>query len=315
MTDTVFISYSSKDTQIVKKITQGLKDAGISYWKAPEMIPAGSNYAREIPRAIEKCQVFLLMLSESSQDSIWVEKEIDCAINYRKTIVPLNLTGVEMTEMFRFYLNNVQTILYNENEEGAMMQLLERLQGLVATKTQKEDTRSEQAYNKSFSAATARMELPQGSGRSVVRMGEELISSSKLERHNALKINQAPVSCKRCGGALRPVSRGTYQCVDCGFEDYDSYQKVRNYLNKEGPRSVTEIMRATGVSRSTIEYFLKDERLEIPIGSPILLVCSGCGAGIRTGELCERCKNRNVIIRKRKHDDNQYRFFDRDNRR
>lgn len=313
MTDVVFISYSSKDTQTVKKITQILSREGICYWKAPEMIPAGSNYAREIPRAIEKCSVFLLILSESSQESIWVEKEIDCAINHRKTIVPINLTGVPLSEMFRFYLNNVQTILYSENEQEATDQLLERLRGLLnVTKTEDEMRRSEQPYSKSFSAATARMELPQGSA---MRRGqEESVFSSPMERHNALKINQVPVVCKRCGGALKQIARGTYRCEDCCFEDYDSYQKVRNYLNKEGPRSVTEIMRATGVPRSTIEYFLRDERLEIPLGSPILLVCSGCGAGIRTGELCDRCKNKNLKISKRKYDDNQYRFFDREKR-
>lgn len=323
MSNTVFISYSSKDTQTIKKIIRSLADDGINYWKAPEMIPAGSNYAREIPRAIEKCKVFLLVLSESSQDSIWVEKEIDCAINHRKTIVPLNLTGVPLSEMFRFYLNNVQTIAYNENEELAMEQLLERLHGLLGSekKEQKEQQRKEQKeqnhqpYSKSFSAATARMQLPGKDNYVPAPVRDETADKSvKQERHNALKINQAPVICKQCGGALRQVSRGTYQCIDCGFEDYDSYQKVRNYLDKEGPRSVTEIMRATGVPRPAIEYFLKDERLEIPLGSPILLVCSGCGAGIRTGVLCDKCKAKNVKVPKRKYDDNQYRFFNYDNR-
>jgi len=313
VSNTVFISYSSKDTQTVKKITQILSKEGICYWKAPEMIPAGSNYAREIPRAIEKCQVFLLVLSEFSQESIWVEKEIDCAINHRKTIVPLNLTGVPLSEMFRFYLNNVQTIWYNENEEEATKQLLDRLKGLLGVEENGwERQQEQQPYIKSFSAATSRMELPKGS--SVRQVQGEMPAASRMERHNALKLNKVPVVCTRCGGALEQIARGTYQCVDCGYEDYDSYRKVRNYLDKEGPRSVTEIMHATGVSRNTIEYFLKDERLEIPFGSPILLVCSGCGAGIRTGELCEKCKNRKVRISGKKSNDNQYRFFDRDNR-
>ena len=321
MSNAVFISYSSKDTQTVKKIAQALKDAGITYWKAPEMIPAGSNYAREIPRAIEKCQVFLLVLSESSQESIWVEKEIDCAINHRKTIVPLNITGVPLSDMFRFYLNNVQTIPYDEDQEEAVSRLLERLRNLLEMEDNRElSTASEKnkvaemsvpaektgAYGKSLSAAAARMEFPSG-GRQAAKTGNE--PANRMERNNALKLNQQPVICKRCGGALQQISRGTYQCVDCGYEDYDSYQKVRNYLDKEGPKNVTEIMRATGVPRNTIEYFLRDERLEIPLGSPILLVCSGCGAGIRSGVLCDRCKEKNVKVTKEKYKDSQYRFF------
>ena len=130
--ESVFISYSSKDSKIVEKIVAMLKEAGISYWKAPEMIPAGSNYAREIPRAIAQCQVFLLVISSYSQESIWVEKEIDCAINDRKTIVPLKLTEDDLSDMFRFYLNNVQTISYAENPAEALRLTRERLNTLLS---------------------------------------------------------------------------------------------------------------------------------------------------------------------------------------
>ena len=65
----VFISYSSRDAEFVKRIIKQLDRMGVSYWKAPEMIPAGSSYAREIPKAIQKCSVFLLVLSPTSQDS------------------------------------------------------------------------------------------------------------------------------------------------------------------------------------------------------------------------------------------------------
>ena len=108
MGKSVFISYSSKDERYIKKMTQMLEKMGISYWIAPDMIPAGSNYAREIPKAIRDCEIFLLVLSQASQQSIWVEKEIDSAIYYRKTIVPFQIDDSVMTDMFRFYLNNVQ---------------------------------------------------------------------------------------------------------------------------------------------------------------------------------------------------------------
>ena len=312
MSDMVFISYSSKDTQIIKKILSQMKAAGIEYWKAPEMIPAGSNYAREIPRAIERCKVFVLMISESSQDSIWVEKEIDCAINARKTIVPLNLTGAPMSEMFRFYLNNVQTIMYSENEEQAMQQFIERLRSLVGgVKKEKTERASYQPYSKSLSAATSRMELPEG--RTASSRNQEVHFSTASERSNALSLNQIPVSCQRCGGKLSQVGRGTYQCVDCGQEEYDSYQKVRNYLDREGPRSVTQIMRATGVPRKTIEYFFKDERLEIPAASAIRFACEKCGAPIRTGTMCDRCKTPGAAMKSRSTvNDDKYRFLKRD---
>lgn len=319
MSDMVFISYSSKDTQTIEKILQQMTAAGIGYWKAPEMIPAGSNYAREIPRAIESCNVFVLMISESSQESIWVEKEIDCAINERKTIVPLNLTGIPLSGMFKFYLNNVQTIDYSKDPEGAMQQLLERLKGLVdieIPKEQKQESPKKEreprpAYSNSFSAALKQMKLPEG--RSGSSRQEQPIFAPVSERSNALSMNQIPVTCSKCGGEMGQIARGTYRCLDCGQEDYDSYQKVRNYLNKQGPRSVTQIMRATGVPRATIEYFLRDERLEIPESEAVRLICRGCGTSIRTGVLCDRCKrSSNVKQINTKLADDKFRFLKSD---
>ena len=115
----VFISYSSRDSEFVKRIIKQLDQIGVSYWKAPEMIPAGSSYAREIPKAIQQCSLFLLVLSPTSQDSIWVEKEIDNAICNRKTIIPFEIREVVLNDTFRFYLNNVQMISFAHNPEGA----------------------------------------------------------------------------------------------------------------------------------------------------------------------------------------------------
>ena len=131
MGKSVFISYSSKDERYIKKMTQMLEKMGISYWIAPDMIPAGSNYAREIPKAIRDCEIFLLVLSQASQQSIWVEKEIDSAIYYRKTIVPFQIDDSAMTDMFRFYLNNVQTIRCANRPKEAIEELKHRLRSLL----------------------------------------------------------------------------------------------------------------------------------------------------------------------------------------
>ena len=105
-----FISHCSKDIQIVDQIVNILKSCNIPYWKAPEMIPSGSNYAREIPNALKNCGIFLFVVSEAAQNSIWVEKEVDIAINIRKKIIPVRIDTVPLNDMYRFYLNNIQAI-------------------------------------------------------------------------------------------------------------------------------------------------------------------------------------------------------------
>ena len=131
MNKSVFISYSSKDERYIKKMTQMLEKMGITYWIAPDMIPAGSNYAREIPSAIQNSDIFLLVLSKASHQSIWVEKEIDSAIYYRKTIVPFHIDDSPMTDMYRYYLNNVQTSYCANRPKDAIEELKQRLRTLL----------------------------------------------------------------------------------------------------------------------------------------------------------------------------------------
>ena len=65
----VFISYSSKDFERVNRIKEILETNGISCWMAPQCIPAGSNYAREIPAAIKNCKVFLTALRRQYREN------------------------------------------------------------------------------------------------------------------------------------------------------------------------------------------------------------------------------------------------------
>ena len=159
----VFISYSSRDAEFVKRIIKQLDRMGVSYWKAPEMIPAGSSYAREIPKAIQKCSVFLLVLSPTSQDSIWVEKEIDNAICNRKTIIPFEIREVVLNDTFRFYLNNVQMISFARNPETAFEQLrsqiFQMLPELQKPENRAVDGTHEMGYRNKETGSTARMEV------------------------------------------------------------------------------------------------------------------------------------------------------------
>lgn len=258
---TVFISYSSKDFLYVKGIVEILKELGVSYWKAPEMIPAGSNYAKEIPAAIKNCDMFLLVVSQFSQNSIWVEKELDCAITHHKQILPVKLDKEPLNDMFRFYLNNVQIISYDE-ERQKLMEFLDRFLG---RKTICEEQQSTRIVN-------------------------EEGKRNFLRRHNALSENKAPIECRFCKGAIREVSRGVFECLVCGKESYDYYQTVKRYLERNGAAPAVAIERATGVPRKAVEYLLKEGYLEISRQDAYRMSCLRCGRPIRTGTFCDKCK-------------------------
>lgn len=52
-----------------------------------------------------------------------------------------------------------------------------------------------------------------------------------------------------------------------------------------------EISEKCDVSTRQIEQWIREERLSFSDDSPIGIACEVCGATIRTGRYCERCKN------------------------
>lgn len=74
----------------------------------PESIAMGDDYSNAIPKAIEVCDLFLLILSANSQGSKWVPKELDSAISHNKPIIPFQIDSEALTTSFNFMLSNIQ---------------------------------------------------------------------------------------------------------------------------------------------------------------------------------------------------------------
>lgn len=289
----VFISYSSKDKKLVGKIVKLLDRAGVTYWIAPDMIPVGSNYAREIPRAIRECEMFLLILSKESQESVWVEKEVDSAICCKKNIVPVKIDETPMNDIFSFYLNNVQMIPYFAGEMEAFQALWDQLQPLVGK--DKRPQQNGRAGKQSAKADQFTRLNRQNTQRTGKKNGtdaeeEEIYTVGPRMRQEGLSLNRVPVDCQFCGGKVEKIGRGIYRCKECEKENYDYFQTVRLYLERFGATPALIIEKETGVPRKAIEQFLRQEYLEIPRQSPIRMSCENCGAPIRTGYLCDQCK-------------------------
>lgn len=100
-----FISYSTKNQSLADAMRNLLKECGIETWMAPGDIPPGNRYAQVINRAIKDCDCFILMLSEEAQNSIWVAKEVERAVNYRKPIIPVQIDKVVLNDEFELYIS------------------------------------------------------------------------------------------------------------------------------------------------------------------------------------------------------------------
>lgn len=112
-----FISYSTKNQSLADAMRDLLKESGIKTWMAPGDIPAGSRYAQVINRAVKNCSCFVLMLSEDALNSVWVAKEVERAVNYRKPIIPVQLENVVLNDEFELYISTDQVIAVQKIEK------------------------------------------------------------------------------------------------------------------------------------------------------------------------------------------------------
>lgn len=114
-----FISYSSKDKDSAEALRNVLHKNGIQSWMAPTDIPAGSSYAEVINKAIKNCSCLLLLLTNSSQESVWVPKEVVRALSYKKAVIPVQLEDVILNDEFEFFISTSQILPVQKIDEDA----------------------------------------------------------------------------------------------------------------------------------------------------------------------------------------------------
>ena len=100
----IFISYSHKDTTYVEKLEKKLVDEGFDVW-VDHRIDYGSRWSKEIEKAIDTCDAYIVVMSKNSAESQWVERERIHAEKRRKPFFPLLLDGEGW-----FALGNIQFV-------------------------------------------------------------------------------------------------------------------------------------------------------------------------------------------------------------
>jgi hypothetical protein len=74
-----FISYSHQDEAFVERLYRDLHQQGVRCWYAPQDMRIGDKIRPTIDRSIQSHEKLLLVLSEHSLESDWVEKEVETA--------------------------------------------------------------------------------------------------------------------------------------------------------------------------------------------------------------------------------------------
>lgn len=94
----VFISYKRSDREWAERISQSLRDAGISCWWDTSLV-AGEHFNQAIDRELKKCRCVVVIWSEAAHASRWVQAEALQGFE-RGILVATRLEDVSLTYPF-----------------------------------------------------------------------------------------------------------------------------------------------------------------------------------------------------------------------
>jgi predicted ATPase len=103
----VFICHASQDAAFATAVCERLEKAGIRCWIAPRDPVAGIPYARQLIEAVNGSRILLLLLSESSNKSQHVLRELEIASQSGATILPVRIADVPPAGDIRYYITAV----------------------------------------------------------------------------------------------------------------------------------------------------------------------------------------------------------------
>jgi len=133
----IFISYSTKNSDLAQFFCNQLEGMDASCWIAPRNIPSGEDWAEAIVKGIEEANVVALLVSEASVSSPEVAKEIDLANQKRSTtILPIRIENVTLNGALRYHLSNKQWIdALDGDQQSRFADAVEAIRTLVKTET------------------------------------------------------------------------------------------------------------------------------------------------------------------------------------
>lgn len=117
-----FISYSSKDEEFARRLYSRMRDEHLRVWFAPEELKGGEKLREQIDRAIQVHDRLLIVLSEHSLCSKWVETEIRRARatevrEKRRKLFPIRLVGYERLQAWECFDSDTGEDLAREVRE------------------------------------------------------------------------------------------------------------------------------------------------------------------------------------------------------
>lgn len=105
MTKDVFISHSSRNSELARSVCAALEAQGIMCWIAPRDIVPGQSWGASIVRALDECPVLVLVLTADANESNHVAREVERADGKSSRIITFRVDDVTLNQSLEYFLS------------------------------------------------------------------------------------------------------------------------------------------------------------------------------------------------------------------
>ncbi|MCI8408537.1 MAG: flagellar protein, partial [Lachnospiraceae bacterium] len=79
-------------------------------------------------------------------------------------------------------------------------------------------------------------------------------------------------------------------CPTCSKKLEDKFEDVKEYIYNNPGANINQVAEENDVSIKQIKHWVREERLCFSDNSELGIECEKCGAMIKTGRFCQKCK-------------------------
>src|SRR3974390_3578943 len=139
-----FCSHSSTDSEFAHRLVRDLEEVGIHVWISDRDIKTGVSWAQAVGKALQICDIVILILSPDSIASPEVENEYSYALNKKKKVIPILYRQCEKP----YRLDTLEHVDFTGEYDSAFHALLEKAFGITDfSENQAEDVAAAKAAN------------------------------------------------------------------------------------------------------------------------------------------------------------------------
>jgi len=104
----VFVSFASTDAALAHRAVTALEESGLRCWFSDRDIEPATSYPAVITNAVKSSGAVLLLLTEASNQSPHVLREIELAFTARRAILPVRIGGATPSPDLQYFLSRSQ---------------------------------------------------------------------------------------------------------------------------------------------------------------------------------------------------------------